>query len=557
MIVLLRGAGWSRLAGAALAGTLAELSAWGLTATAVWLLARAAQEPPLATLGLAVVAVRGCALARGGLRWTERVVGHDVALRAVADLRSRVYEALAARPGPRDGDALVGFVADVDAVSDLLLRCLLPATAALGVAGVALGFATALVPAAGAALAAGLGGSVLVLPAVAALGARRAAARAAAARAALAVRALDLVDGAADLAAFGATRRALASAEAAVDALARADRASAQSTALVSAAGELVAGLTAAAVTLVALRCGAGEVTVAVLAIGSLAAVDATRPLAGAARQLAELRPPARRVAALLADPAVPRSCRRDRKAGGQRVELEGVHVRYGGAVALDGVDLRIDPGRSVAVVGASGAGKSTLLHVLAGLVDPPAGSVVAPPARALTQDAHVFRATVRANLALARPGATDGQLIEAAGRAGLDVATSLPLGLATPLGEGGHELSGGQRQRLLLARVLLADPPLMLLDEPTEGLDPALADSVLAGLLAGRRGRTTVVVTHRLAGLAVFDEVVVVDRGRVVQRGSHAALAARPGPYRDMLEAERLTGPSRDATNGTVVQTY
>jgi ATP-binding cassette subfamily C protein/ATP-binding cassette subfamily C protein CydC len=153
-----------------------------------------------------------------------------------------------------------------------------------------------------------------------------------------------------------------------------------------------------------------------------------------------------------------------------------------------------------------------------------------------------VFNASIRANVTLARPDASAAEAAEAARRAGLlDWIDALPDGWETPAG--GTRLSGGQRQRLLLARALLADPPVLVLDEPTEGLDLATADRLVTDLLADRR--TVVLVTHRLAPLAAADEIFVLDRGRIVQRGTHRNLIQRPGPYRDLWEAERL--PSTD----------
>ncbi|NEE37222.1 ATP-binding cassette domain-containing protein, partial [Streptomyces sp. SID7982] len=158
-------------------------------------------------------------------------------------------------------------------------------------------------------------------------------------------------------------------------------------------------------------------------------------------------------------------------------------------------------------------------------------------------QDAHVFDSTIRENLRLARPAATDADLCDALSRARLlDWVRALPEGLDTAVGEHGARLSGGQRQRLALARALLADFPVLVLDEPAEHLDLPTADALTADLLAATRGRATVLITHRLTGLEAVDEVLVLDAGRVVQRGPYAELAAEDGPLSRMLERERET---------------
>jgi ATP-binding cassette subfamily C protein CydC len=224
--------------------------------------------------------------------------------------------------------------------------------------------------------------------------------------------------------------------------------------------------------------------------------------------------------------------------------------VRYGPGEpwALDGLDLDVAPGRRVAVVGPSGAGKSTLAEVLFRFRDPDAGTVHLDGVDVATrdpddarrvlsgmpQDPHVFAASLRDNLLLARPRATDDELWDVLRRVRLaDDVTVLPDGLDTEVGPQGARLSGGMRGRLALARALLADPEVLVLDEPTTHLDPDTRDAVLDDILAATTGRTVLLVTHDLSHLDRFDEVAVVVGGRVVQRGAHADLIATDGWYR------------------------
>ncbi|MEV4845650.1 thiol reductant ABC exporter subunit CydC [Micromonospora matsumotoense] len=567
-----------RLLGAGLLASATELAGLALMATATWLLMSAAGQPPLDRLTVAIVAVRALAVSRGVLRYTERLAGHDAVLRLITDVRARVFATLAARPTPagqRTGDALSRLVSDVEAVQDLLLRVLVPGAAAALVGVLAVGGAALIsLPSAGV-LAVGLLVAGVALPVLATALTRRAADEVAPLRGALATDAVDLTHGAADLAAFGATGQALRAATRRADRLARLERRLAATGFAVDAAGVLVAGLTAAGVVLTALRADVAGVLVGVLAVGTLAAVEIALALVGAARQRTQLRAGLSRVAALLDDPTPETSPVQAAgpvvsggpvggggpvQSGGpgsagavaRDVRFAGVVVRYreGAAPALAGFDLDLPAGRRIAVVGPSGAGKSTLAAVLTGAVRPDAGRVTLagrdvsayPPEElpraigGLLAEAYVFHASVRENLLLGRPDADEAELSAAMRAAGLlDWVREQPDGWDTLVGEEGGQLSGGQRQRLALARALLAAPGVLVLDEPTEGLDPVAADTVLAGVLAATpAGRSVLLISHRLSGLAGMDEVVVLDAGRIVQRGRHADLVAAPGWYRD-----------------------
>ena len=255
-------------------------------------------------------------------------------------------------------------------------------------------------------------------------------------------------------------------------------------------------------------------------------------------------------------DPAAPAPL----PGGPVRVRLRGAQVAYesGGPLALDGVDLDLDAGRRVALIGPSGAGKSTVAAVLLRFVDLAGGTATLSGAEmsgyaaddvrtvigGCAQDPHIFDTTIAANLRLARPAATQEQLADAAGRAGLlPWIESLPLGFDTPVGAHGSAISGGQRQRLALARALLAHPQLMVLDEPTAHLDPESRRALTADILAVTQGRATLLITHDLDGLDQVDEIVVLDHGRVAERGTHAELLHSSDLYLHMWQASHPDG--------------
>ncbi len=240
-------------------------------------------------------------------------------------------------------------------------------------------------------------------------------------------------------------------------------------------------------------------------------------------------------------------------------VEVRSVWASYPGAAgpALRDVDLSLPSGWRVAVVGPSGAGKSTLAAVLVGFLRHRAGSITLSgvPAERLSgddlrtvvglvgQDAYLFDTSVGENLRVGRRDATDEQLRDVLGRVGLaSWLADLPEGLGTEVGSHGARLSGGQRQRLAVARALLADFPVLVLDEPAEHLEPAAADALTADLLDMTGGRSLVLITHRLAGLESVDEIMVMERGRVVQRGTHDELLGQAGRYSDLWWEEMRT---------------
>ncbi|SNS81524.1 ATP-binding cassette, subfamily C, CydCD [Geodermatophilus pulveris] len=541
------GVRWPRraLARAVAAGTASAGAGVALTAVSGWLIVRAAEMPPVLTLLVAIVGVRAFGLGRAGLRWVERMTAHDAVLRLAADLRVRVWRALAAQGLAADrtpGSALARVVGDVGLVQDLAVRVVPPAVVAGTVTTATLGALALVSPAAGAAAAAVLLAAVaLVLAAH-----RRVDAGAARAEAALRVAALrdttTVLEGAADLRAHGLAGRTAADLAGPAAERTAADRARTRAGALGTAAVVLGTGLAAVAAAAAGAAAGVTGPAVAVLALAPLAL---TEPLAGLVTALqrrgaladARARLDAVLTAPVPADPADPLLV----PAPVRGLRTDGLVAGWpGGPDVLRGLTARAAAGDGWLVVrGPSGSGKSTLLAVLLAALRPRAGRYaldgvdsgrltgdgVRSQIAWLPQDAHVFAATIRANLALAAPrgelggpggGARMRAALAATGLGGL--LAGLPDGLDTPVGAGGTALSGGERRRLAAARALLADRDVVLLDEPTAHLDPPTAAALLGDLRAALAGRVVVCVTH--------DDTVERAGDTVVRLG-----AARPAP--------------------------
>ncbi|WP_392842808.1 thiol reductant ABC exporter subunit CydC [Streptomyces sp. LN500] len=564
------GAQRGQLALALVLSSLALGSAVGLMAVSGWLISRASEQPPVLYLMVAVTATRAFGLGRAVFRYAERLVSHDAVLKMLAELRVALYRGLeritpAGLGRTRRGDLLSRLVADVDALQDYWLRWLLPAWTAVVVGAAAAGFTGWLLPQAGVVLAFGLLLAGVGVPLVSGACARRAERQLAPARADLATRITDLLSGTAELTVAGALPARKERTREADTVLTRIASRAATATALGGGLSALICGLTVVAAALVAVPAvhdgRLAGVELAVVVLTPLAAFEAVTGLPLAVQYRQRVKRSAERVYEVLDapvpvhEPAIPA----ETPATPFPLEVRGVTARYAGASrdALDSVDLTLTAGRRIAVVGPSGSGKTTLAQVLLRFLDARAGTyrIGGVDASALdgdtvrrfvglcAQDAHVFDSSIRENLRLARTVATDDELRAALARARLlDWAEALPDGLDTLVGEHGARLSGGQRQRLALARALLADFPVLVLDEPAEHLDLATADALTADLLVATRGRTTVLITHRLTGLEAVDEVLVMDAGRIVQRGPYAPLAAADGPLRRMLERERET---------------
>jgi thiol reductant ABC exporter CydC subunit len=373
---------------------------------------------------------------------------------------------------------------------------------------------------------------------------------------------VDLIEGAPELAVNGATSGLLGRALAADSALARTATAGARTAGVGQGLTSLCSGLAmwgALVVGVTAVHSGRmNGVLLAGLALIPLVAFELVASLPSATQTLQRVRRSAARVSEVMdtpppvLEPVSPAPL----PAPPHFLRVRGLRFRYpdSNRSTLYGVDIDLSPGRRVAVVGPSGSGKSTLAGVLLRFLDYREGSVTLDGIQLsdlegdecrtvvglVSQDAHVFDSTLEENLRLARRQASDEQLYAAlAGARLLEWTEELPQGLSTEVGEHGARMSGGQRQRLSIARALLADFPVLILDEPGEHLDAPTADAIVADVLASPGERATLLITHRLAGLEEIDEVLVLDRGRVAERGSHGELMALGGHYAALWQNE------------------
>jgi thiol reductant ABC exporter CydC subunit len=529
-----------RLGLGATLGALAQLSALALLAVSGYLISRAWEQPPILYLMVAITSVRLFGISRGVLRYLERLVSHDAAFRGLERLRIAVWRKLvrlapAGVPVWRSGDLQARLIDDVDGVGDRWLRGALPLASAVIVSVCATALQATLLPAAGAILGACLLAAALVGPALATWSSRYAVRATASARGDLTEGVRACLHGREELVAAGTDAKALERVLEGDDRLRRAHARIAWTAGLGEAAGLLalalaVTGALWAGIPAVAAGTLDG-VLLAVIALVPLAAFEPVLALPAAAQQTAVAKACDRRLLEITQadeprpDPVEPMEFEPNPLGGPPFIEIKRLSVTWPGAEtpALQGFDLTVQPGERVAVMGPSGSGKSTLAAALMGFL-PYEGSLrfggvelaeydgddIRRTVGLCSQDAHVFDTTLAENLRLARPGAADDDLARALRWAGLrDWLEALPDGLETRLGEHGRAVSGGERGRIALARCLLADREVLVLDEPDAHLDAATAERVLRTAAAALEGKTTIVITHRPLPEGVVDRVV------------------------------------------------
>lgn len=530
-----------RLILAGFLGAMAIGCSVALLATSAWLISRASEQPPILYLSIAVVGVRAFGVGRSVFRYAERLVSHDAAFRTLTDLRVSIYERLAAN-GPvalrpyRRGDLLSRSVSDVDSVQDLSLRVLVPVMSGLVVALASVGLAAFLLPSAAVILAIALLVGGLAVPWLTMKAGSLAARSKAPVQGVLGAQVVDLLAGSADVVASGATQRMVAQALETDQELTELDRRSASAAGIAAALGALAQGLAVVGAVIVAVPAvRAGDlagVNLAVVIMLPLAAYEAVVNLPAAALALMRVRASAERIfeltdaPAAVSEPADPAPLAPAAK-NSSTVVVHNLSARYpqAEADAVSEVSLRLEPGTTTALVGPSGSGKSTVAAVLERFLsyqgssklngqelDSLKGDELRTVIGSSGQDDHIFDTSIGENLRLARRDADEDLIWQALALAKLDDwVRGLPLQLDTPVGAHGASLSGGQRQRLALARALLADFDVLILDEPTEHLDPDTAAQLMADVREATRSKATLLITHNEEDARNADVIVTL----------------------------------------------
>ncbi|EKO3397013.1 cysteine/glutathione ABC transporter ATP-binding protein/permease CydC [Vibrio fluvialis] len=532
---------------------LLTLSGWFLSAAAVAGLTIARETFNYMLPG---AFVRGFAMGRTAGRWGERVVSHNATFKLLTDLRIFFFEKLAPMiPGRvsnlRDADLLNRLVADIDAMDHVYLRLISPVT--VGVLGIAA--LTALLCWFDMALGLTLGSVLLVLllvwPVMFYKLGKRNGAELTQHKAEMRVATLDWLQGYSELTIFGAESRYRDAIYAAQEKLLANQKVNASFTGLASALLLLANGWTLVLMLWLAadgVNGQAPDPMIALVVFATMASVELLMPIAGAFQHLGQTLTSARRLnEIILSEPDVKFPSEETRHSGQFDISFENLTFNYSGGEqpALKDVSLTIPAGNKVAIVGQTGSGKSTLIQLLCRYWDAQQGDIRIAGTRlqewkesdlraaisVVSQRVDILNGSLRDNLIMAKPTANDNELSAMLERVGLSKLLEAP-GLDAWLGDGGRQLSGGEKRRIGIARALLHDGPILLLDEPTEGLDKQTEQQIMALFQSHFENKTVIFITHRLVELETMDAVCLIEQGEIVEHGSHQALLAQQGRY-------------------------
>ncbi|MHB8779357.1 MAG: thiol reductant ABC exporter subunit CydD, partial [Anaerolineales bacterium] len=559
LLAFLKGS-WGLVALSVLIGACTIGSSVALMGASAWLISTAALHPSVAALGVAVVGVRFFGITRGIFRYLERLVSHDVTFRLLSRLRIWFYEKLeplapARLMEYRAGDLLARIVGDVETLENFYVRVISPPLTAVLVGLFTSIFIASFHPQLALAFLIFFIGLGLVLPLLAQIISRRPAVDTITLRADLHTRLVDGIQGMADLLAYGRGEHRLA--EIATNGLnyGNAQRRMARITGLHSGLTTLLTNLglwTILALSIPLVNAGTLDgPMLASLSLLTFAAFEAVMPLPLAAQMWNSAREAARRLFEVVDTEAAVKDDIRDSLVGPQAANIKFSNLSFSypnqSTPAIQHVTFNLQPGRSIAVVGPSGAGKSTLANLLFRFWDYSSGDItlgaeslkryaqdsVRERIGLVSQNTYFFNTSVRENLRFARRHVTQEEIESAAKDAQIhDFILGLPNGYDTMIGEQGVRLSGGERQRLAIARAIIKDTPILILDEPTANLDPLSEKQVLQTLFALMKRKTTLFITHRLVGMENMGEIIVMDHGRLVERGTHPNLIRENGLY-------------------------
>jgi ATP-binding cassette subfamily C protein CydC len=561
---------WNRVALSILLGTLTIGANVALLGTSAWLISTAALHPSVAALQVAIVGVRFFGLSRGVFRYLERLVSHDVTFRLLSRLRVWFFEKLeplapARLMDYRAGDLLARIIGDVEMLENFYVRVLSPPLAALLTAAGVSFFLASFYPPLALVLTGFFLSIGLALPLLSHFLSRRPGEALVSLRSQLKAQLVDGIQGLPDLLAYGRGPDQLGLIAQTGQAYGMAQRRLARISGLQSALVTLLTNLgmwTVLFLTIPFVSDGRlAGVLLGTLTLLTLASFEAVTPLPLAAQIWESVNASAERLFEIVdAEPVIIE----DKEGRPETRKIEPIYnlefsnlsFTYPNQIvpAIENISFKLEAGQSFAIVGPSGAGKSTLVSLLLRFWEYHAGDIllggeslhgleqdeVRRRCALVPQSSFFFNASVRENLRLARPSASQEDLEQAAKQAQIhEFISKLPKGYDTLIGEQGLRLSGGERQRLAIARALLKEAPLLILDEPTANLDPLTEKQVLETLFDIMQSRTSLLVTHRLVGLENVDEILVMEAGEIVERGTQAWLLAKGGVFRRLWDLQ------------------